>query len=359
MISTLHVVFGGGIGGMESVSADLVEELQDKMGEQGVLLLSPVSGPLPERLLGIRGVTLISHPHQGKVDLYRTVRSLCRDHAVTAVVIYMFGLHVWIAAAARRAGVSRIITCVGNPPPTRFLPRAATAALAHLARPFSDLEVACSNYVRDAMIARYRLPESRVVMIHNWCRTEAIAAAQGRVGDEPPRIGMVARLDRIKDHDTVIRALGLLIAEHPTASLLLAGDGPRRAELELLVQEIGIDASVDILGSVTDVPGFLRDLTVFAYATTADEGFGVALIEAMAAGLPIVATEVGPVREVVDDVALLVPPSDPRSFSQALDRLLRDGDLRASLGAKAKARASLFDVGRAATRFTELLAPRK
>lgn len=342
---------------MESVAADLVEELQEEMGEQGVLLLSPVSGPVLDRLSGIQGVTLISHQYQGKVDLFRTVRSLCRDHAVDAVIIYMFGLHLWIAAAARRAGVGRIITCVGNPPPGRLISRVVTAVLAHLARPFADLEVACSNYVRDAMIARYRLPESRVVMIPNWCRTEAFAAASRRIGSEAPRIGMVARLDRIKDHDTVIRALGLLIAQHPAASLVLAGDGPRRAELELLVRKTGVGASVRFLGSVTDVPGLLRDLTVFAYPTTADEGFGVALIEAMAAGLPIVATEVGPVREVVGDAALLVPPSDPRSFSQALDRLLRDADLRESLGAKAKARASIFDVGRAATRFRELLAP--
>ena len=139
---------------------------------------------------------------------------------------------------------------------------------------------------------------------------------------------MVARLDPIKDQATLIRAFAQVVKEHPRAELWLVGDGTRAAELCELAAAEGVADGVVFWGPRSDVPELLGQMDVFAFSTSRDEGFGIALIEAMAAGLPVVASDVPACREVLGSGAagVLVPPGDPASP--------RRGDLRlAGLGA--------------------------
>jgi glycosyltransferase involved in cell wall biosynthesis len=160
------------------------------------------------------------------------------------------------------------------------------------------------------------------------------------------RIGMVARLDPIKDHATVLRAFALVKASWPHAELHFAGDGSERRALESLAKELKVADSVVFLGSISDVPGFLRSLDLFVYGTTDAEGMGSALAEAVSYGLPCVVTDLAVMREVVGDESLarLCPPRDSKAFARAMVGLLADQPARALLSQRSYERAKrVFD----------------
>ncbi len=117
-------------------------------------------------------------------------------------------------------------------------------------------------------------------------------------------IGMTARLSRIKDHATLLRAFALVAKQFPNVRLELAGDGTLRPSLESLCQELQVGDRTTFLGDIRDVYGAMSGWDLFAYATTEREGLGNAVSEAMAFGLPCIVTDVGPMKEfAVTDLA--------------------------------------------------------
>jgi glycosyltransferase involved in cell wall biosynthesis len=154
-------------------------------------------------------------------------------------------------------------------------------------------------------------------------------------------IGMVARLDSIKDHATLLRAFAQLRGKWPAARLELAGDGTLRPTLEALARELGVAQSVAFLGMVSDVYAAMKNWDVFAYATTPREGMGNALAEAMMLGLPCVASDLAPVHEVAGDppALVLVPPGDAGRLARALSDLADTPELRVQYGRAGRERA--------------------
>jgi glycosyltransferase involved in cell wall biosynthesis len=183
--------------------------------------------------------------------------------------------------------------------------------------------------------------------IPNGCDVAGVAhrarrARQMRARDERLVIGMVARLDPIKDQATLIRAFAEVANEHPQAELWLIGDGARAAELCDLAIAEGVADRVVFWGQRSDVPELLGQMDVFAFSTTRDEGFGIALIEAMAAGLPVIASDVPACREVLGNGAagVLVPPGDHASLGDAIYALLSSERQRAAWARRALTRAT-------------------
>ena len=181
----------------------------------------------------------------------------------------------------------------------------------------------------------------------------------------PFTLGMTARLDPIKDHPTLLRAFATVRDRFPTARLELAGDGRSRGMLEGLAAELNLTGAVRFLGNVPDVYGAMANWDLFAYATTADEGLGNAVSEALAFGLPTVLTDVGPMRsfhEVIDDgegageSVRLVPPADPAALAAAICELIPDVAARRRLAEVGRALAwERFHPHRFAVRHAELL----
>jgi glycosyltransferase involved in cell wall biosynthesis len=166
---------------------------------------------------------------------------------------------------------------------------------------------------------------------------------------------MVARLDPIKDHATLIRAFGLVHERWPRAELHLAGDGPLRGSLESLARELGVGQAVHFLGSISTVPSFLDSLDIFCFLTTEQEGMGNALAEALAHGLPCVVSDLPVMREVAGEppacAALLTSPQ-PGRVAEAIDDLLRDVEARRWLSDAARQRAgSVFSPRRVVDRY--------
>lgn len=148
-------------------------------------------------------------------------------------------------------------------------------------------------------------------------------------------VGSVARLSREKGLDVLLAAVAELVQRDVAVRLVLAGDGPERARLGRLAARLGIAARVDFRGEVPHerVPSVLAELDVFALPSRA-EGFGVAALEAAAMELPVVASAVHGLPDVVEDgrSGLLVPPGDVEALAAALGRLAADAGLRATLG---------------------------
>lgn len=158
-------------------------------------------------------------------------------------------------------------------------------------------------------------------------------------------VGNVARLAAQKGQRALVEALPLVRERHPEARLVIAGEGELREELEQLAVEQG--EHVVLLGNRSDVPDLLASFDVFAYPSRF-EGLCVAVLEAQAAGVPVVATPVGGIRETVVDgeTGLLVPPDDPPALAAAIVRLLDDRELARRLAAQAREQARGYSTER-------------
>ena len=149
----------------------------------------------------------------------------------------------------------------------------------------------------------------------------------------------VGRMEFQKDHATTIRALGLL----PDVHLAIVGAGPMRADLQKLVENLGLVDRVHFLGRRSDVPKIMRAADVFVQSSRF-EGFGIAALEAMASGLPVIATQVGGLADVVGDAGMLFEVGDEHQLAEHLKQLFSDRELRESLVQRGKARAEAFSL---------------
>lgn len=150
-------------------------------------------------------------------------------------------------------------------------------------------------------------------------------------------VGTVARLVPIKGHKYLLQAIPKIVKEVSGVKFLLVGDGPLRAELESLADELGIADYVIFCGLRDDVPEILSILNLFVLPSL-NEGMGKAIIEAEAAQLPVIATSVGGIKEIVVDgvTGLLVPPKDSDGLASAIIRLLKEEELAKEMGRKGK-----------------------
>jgi glycosyltransferase involved in cell wall biosynthesis len=359
----LHVLFSAGLGGCESLCVDLARNLDQARWPSEVVFLSEQGGPTRDRLesFGVP-VHVCPYDRQRRFDFVRRFSRLCRKLDVHTVITHSFGVHLFVAVGARLGGVKQVFVSVQNPPPSDKLLRRKTAVLAQLSRPFVSKEIACSHYVSNLASQYYALPNKRIAVVWNWCDIKNVATRAASVREyrqsNGPILGIVARLDPIKDQATVIRAFAQFCRKYPAARLRLIGDGPSRASLEALTAELGISDRVQFLGAKLDVPEQIADLDIFVFATTENEGFGIVLAEAMAAGVPIIATDIGPCSEVLDGgrAGMLVPARDPTALAEGMEKLWESPSLRNQLveGALATVQER-YSSETAASRYEEFL----
>ncbi|MTI94128.1 MAG: glycosyltransferase family 4 protein [Firmicutes bacterium] len=178
--------------------------------------------------------------------------------------------------------------------------------------------VAVSSWLRDWSLATLGLPESGIEVIYNGIELTPLPDFCPR-----PVVGTVARLIHGKGIDVLLRALALLRRDLPNVRGLIVGDGPERPKLELLSRELGLESVVKFTGHVDDVGGYLRRMGVFVLPTRS-EGLGISIMEAMTQAVPVVATAVGGVPELVVDgkTGLLVPADAPGRLALAIKQIL-------------------------------------
>jgi glycosyltransferase involved in cell wall biosynthesis len=211
--------------------------------------------------------------------------------------------------------------------------------------------------VRGLAIDGYHIPPARIRVAHNGIRLERLRSVPAdarlrtrralEIAPESPVIALIARLYPEKGARSMLAMMSEIAKSCPDVILLVAGDGPERTACEQLTQTLELGRVVRFLGNRDDVPELLAasDLLV---VPSASEGLGFSAIEALAAGRPVVAFDVGGLSEIVSDGAngRLIPAGDQRAFVDAVVTLLRDRPLLKAFGERAAHDSERFSLER-------------
>jgi len=214
---------------------------------------------------------------------------------------------------------------------------------------WGDHVIAISDAVRRHLIEDFGLDKTKVFLIYNGVDSGAFSSV-GTVEDEKkalkiklgfersPVIGSVSRLSPVKGLNYLLLAMKDILKEMPEAKLLLVGEGPSKTYLMELAGKLGIATSVFFALNTTKPQRFLSIIDVFVFYSL-EEGLGLSLLEAMAAGKPCVASDVGGVSSVIENdvTGILVPSKDTHALKEAIMRIFRDNELRVSLAERGRA----------------------
>jgi glycosyltransferase involved in cell wall biosynthesis len=192
-----------------------------------------------------------------------------------------------------------------------------------------------SEATRQFFVQHRDIPEKKTRVILNGARLEKFLNVPAQPGSVLPRVrfGMASRLVAEKDHYTLLRAFKIVADELPNAELQIAGDGPLRQAVMAHCEGLGLNNRVTFLGAVSNTAEFYGNLDIFVLSSL-NEGLPLAVLEAMAAGLPVVATRAGGVEEAALDgkTAYLANPGDSEGLAGAMIKMARDPNM-AAMGA--------------------------
>jgi glycosyltransferase involved in cell wall biosynthesis len=332
------------VGGAQSYVAALLPALAERYD---VVLAAHGEGPLREaaanagaRFVPLRHVRRPIRPWRDLAGLVELSRLLRRERpqilhassskagvlgrlaaAATGVPVRIFTVHGWAFAAY--SGLPSLFYRLSD----------------RLMAPLTTVTICVSENELAAGLEAGTCSAERSIVIRN--AVDVSAAARAGHDRATPRLIAVGRLKAPKDFLTLIHAFAAL----PEGSFeaLIVGEGPDRPVVEAEIRRLGLDGRVRLLGERSDVPALLADSDVFVLSSRS-EGLPVSVLEAMAAELPIVASRVGGLGELVVDgeTGILVRAGDAPGLAAAVGRLIEDRDLRRTLGAGGRARAEAF-----------------
>lgn len=349
-----HVISTRGMGGAERFLAGLVAHGEAHGWTQ--VVLNPFATEAADDLAALcRPVAVEGRRCDRLRDLPSTRRWLgrqLRGFEPDVVHIVLFQALVVMGTVPKAPGTRRVVTNVFGDW-VRTAPRGRWIRLAdRWAGRRADHVAAISESVRDFLVSDYGYPPAKVTCIPlGWEGTPQ----PRRTGARPPTVVCVGGLRPEKGYDVLLSALSLVREDVPAVRLVVVGEGALRPSLEAQVAADGLGDTVEFLGSVPDIWPHLADADVFAIASRS-EAFGIAIAEAMAAGLPVVAPDVGAVRELVrpGETGQTFPAGDPAALAAELVRLLRSPDLCARMGAAARETAEALRMDRAVERYFAL-----
>ena len=358
-VSLTHVVYALAIGGSESLAHRLVRSLKER-GEYACSIYAvDRTGPLAA-MLAADGIPCRAFARKGKLDLRVLVGLIAqfRSNKTRLVHTHHIGQLLYGGLAGRLAGARVVHTehefySLARPRTQRLL-RGLTA----LADRVTAVAPAVTAFLRDTV----GVPQNKLETIANGVPLDLFRSARpidrADLGcdHDDVLIGCVARLSPEKGQAILLHALQLMRAKYPRARVLLIGEGEERARLHRLADQLGLDGAVRFLGMRCDVPALMAACDLVALPSL-QEGSPIALVEALAAGKPVVATETGAIPELIQhgQTGLLVPPGNPRVLSAALGYLIDDHEMRRKLGGQgARMVEQHFDFRVTAGRYREV-----
>ena len=322
-----------------------IVRLKPVVNSDATPVIQPLLAPVPRR-------SWLPAPLKIWAGFFKDARRLARlfrEHPVEILHTQSTGCEE-SPVAAKMAGIPHVIgTFHVNPsidhaklrsgPTHRILEMISNRCL--------DRAIAVSEVTRKAWISRTHLPADRVVTIRNGINSDvfkrrlSLIDARRHLGISADAlvIGCIARLDEAKGLSELISAAASLRSRYPQLQVVIAGSGPFQARLETQIASLNLEGVVRLLGFQADVQRVLDALDVFAFPSW-DEALPYALLEAMATELPLVATRVGGIPEVVVDgeTGFLVPKRDPGALADKLALLLAHPELRSRMGAAGRMR---------------------
>jgi len=228
---------------------------------------------------------------------------------------------------------------------------------------FTDKVVAVSETVKKDILKYDCLAEDKITVIYNGIDVNNFLNINGNltrsklsISQEVPVIGTIGRLTFQKGQKYLIEAVSIIKEKFPRIMLLMVGDGPMKEELQNYANTLGLNEHVIFTGSRRDVPALLAAIDIFVFPSFW-EGLPSALIEAMASGKPIIASDIPPIREIVDSekVGILVPPKNRNAVADSIELLLRNKNLAQKISNNAKEKVfSTFNIETTAKQYIDL-----
>lgn len=371
----LYLINGLGAGGAERSLAELLPHMRAAGIETTVVCLRrrEIGVESEVRLTDCRVEVLAGRTHLQRA---RELRLLLREIRPDVVHTTLFDSHVAGRLGAAGTGIPVISSLVGTPyvasrarderlsrKAFRFVREIDGWTARHLTTHFH----AISHAVRDSYVAALRIHPERITVIERGRDTHRLGepseerrlrvrAMLGIAADQPVLIN-VGRQEHPKGQWTLLQAAASLLPRNPELRVLIAGrEGHMTPALRSMHAQLGLNGHVVFLGHRTDVPDLLAASDIFVFPSL-HEGLGGAALEAMALGLPVVASDLPALREVVEHgrTGVLVPADSPEALAGALDALIGDTALRAEYGQRARGRFhARFDLARSARRMIAL-----
>ncbi len=346
-----HVVLSLDLGGLERITLDLLRWGQDHGQAVSVICLErPGILATEASALGARVICLDKRAGI-QLALKGRLRRLFEQQRPDVVHTHQIGALFYAGPAARAACVPAVVHTEHG---KHYGARLRTRWLGRFAGRYATRFCCVSRDIADAALAHRIVPARKVEVIPNGIDTQrflALGAGQQvrcRLGipQGVPVIGTIGRLSEIKRQDLLIRSFARVRAHRPDAHLLLVGDGPLASSLRQLAEECGLNGCVHFAGYQSEPERYLQAMDVFAL-TSRSEGMPVAILEAAAAGVPVLASRVGGVPEIIEHqrTGLLFEANDSSALTAGLIALLDDPALAGRLAQAARQQAqSLFDV---------------
>jgi len=356
-----------GVGGAEQQLMELVKGMDKNRFEPIVVSLYP-GGALEPEIKAMPGVELICLHRRGRFDflvLFKIFR-LLRQKRVQIIQPFLtpasfFGM---MPSFMNR----RLVKIVTERCGVRVNPRLGSSmyrkAEDFLTR-FADWVVPNSKSGEDYVIKRGIKPAS-VKVIYNGINLERLKPnpdvvarirQQVKLPDGGKIVGITASLTPAKDHITFLKAAKIVSLTVPETRFMVLGDGPLRPDLERLAQELGIDSVVTFFGNQRDVGSYISAYDIACLTSFDHEGCSNATLEAMALGKPVVVTDIGGNREVVENGinGLLVPPKNPEILAQNIIRCLQQPELAQRIGQQARQKVlAQFSIPRMVQEYQDL-----
>lgn len=333
----LAVISSSRLGGAERCLATLLKELARQDVEISVACHG--QGPMCDEYRAVAAQVWpldLSNPTNPSAAL--RLAGIARRTGADIIHTHLWNADVLGGLAARLTGIPAVSTVhgayhlpLGAPHKQTWRQKALSGLYRAVYRAF-DRVIAVSSYVRDDLRGRAGLLTGRTAIDVIYSGLDLSREEVPHEGEGPPAIINVANLFPMKGQEWLLRALPEVLERFPKTRCVLIGDGPERTPLETLAKELAIGDNVLFAGSASSPWRLARGNDIFVLPSLS-EGFGLAILEAWARGLPVIASRVGGIPEVVEDgrTGLLVAPRDRRALVQAVVKLLCDPALAGRL----------------------------
>jgi glycosyltransferase involved in cell wall biosynthesis len=356
-----HVTLSLDVGGLERNIVNQVRE-GHKLGQEVSVVCLERPGTLAAQVEALGGSVTCLHKRPGlRPELIGQMRHTLRRLRPHVAHTHQIASLLYTGLAARGAGVPLVVHTEHGK--ERYADRLRTRLLGRLAGRYAARFFCLSEDMAAAVKAHRIVSPAKVRVILNGIDTarfqqrgEARALRQELgIPAGAPVIGTVGRLTPVKRQDLLLRAFARVREQVPEARLLLVGDGPLLEQLQGLAAELGVGGATHFAGYQPEPQRYLHLIDVFAL-TSASEGIPQALLEASAAGIPSIASQVGGIPEVIEEgrSGLLFPSGDQGALTGGILALLTEADLARRLGESARDRVeSLFHIRRMAAEYHE------